>query len=98
MIVDTLKDQENEDFVVDFWKFSYFADFCIFVTQRVKKDRNKSQEIYIALNSNKSAPPENTDQDVRGVKHLLDILYSKIMERFSLIADAFWVFDKNYDG
>lgn len=32
------------------------------------------------------------------MKNLLDILNNKINERFVLIADAFRVFDKNYDG
>lgn len=67
----------------------------------MRKDRNKSEEIFIALNSTKSDKVgkfDETMQDKRGVRNLLEILDLKINERFTALADAFRIFDKNFDG
>lgn len=71
--------------MIDFKIYAYFCDYCIFITQHVRRDWNKSEDIFLALNStklDKVGKFDKTQQDIWGVKNLLEILDSKLNERF----------------
>jgi len=69
-----------------------------------KKDKNASTEIFYILSRNqhsKATYTNETDEDktheVRQLKNLLSIIYTKIIERFPSISHAFRFFDTDYN-
>jgi Ca2+-binding EF-hand superfamily protein len=82
-------------------KFSEIVELYNFFPIKVTKDRNKSNEIYYQMLSNKKSvlakAPSNHTKDVY-LEKLMSILYWKVTERFSKLADAFVFFDVSNDG
>ena len=78
------------------------VDMYNFFPLRVTKDRNKSNDIYYQMLSNKrSSMVHDLSQFTKPepyLENLLDMLYWKITERFTKLADAFKFFDSSMDG
>ncbi len=73
---------------------------------KIKRDKNKSENLYFIMNSNKRGSPNNKEQLLSDLKEKNDRMHlSKIMtligikieEKFNTFAKAFLFFDKNGD-
>lgn len=73
---------------------------------KIKRDKNKSENLYFIMNSNKRGSPNNKEQLLSDLKEKNDRMHlSKIMtligikieEKFNSFAKAFLFFDKNGD-
>ena len=73
---------------------------------KIKRDKNKSENLYFIMNSNKRGSPNNREQLLSDLKEKNDKMHlSKIMtligikieEKFNSFAKAFLFFDKNGD-
>ena len=91
----------TEDDHINMELLTKYADLYSHMPTNMKgwKDRNFSPQMYQALTrTNGYNIKPSTRQEREGVKSLLDIVWTKIEERFSMIKSAFRYFDTDNSG
>ena len=95
LIIEQIQDDAHENVVMS--QLAQLVDFYTHYPLIVKQDRNKSDELYIALSgglfshaNNKASVPSPSSAQLR---RSLELIWSKIDERFSLMQQAFIFFD-----
>lgn len=82
------------------------VDMYQFLPLKIKRDKNKSEDIYFILNSNKRGAPQNREEILQELRdqnermHLTKILTLvaiKMEEKFPTMAKAFLFFDVDDD-
>lgn len=87
--------------VVEIEFYQKFADLFSYIPTNLKgrKDKNWSPQVYLALSrTNGYNIKPSTKQDRDGTKALLDMVWSKIEEKFSKLQAAFRFFDRSNVG
>lgn len=87
-------------------KLIELLDIYQFLPIRIKRDRNKSENVYYVLNSNKRGSPADRDQILENMKEmnakmhltkLMTLISIKLDEKFTQMAKAFLFFDVDGD-
>ncbi len=91
---------------IDRHKVIELLDIYQFCPVKIKKDKNKSEDVYFVLNSNKRGAAQNReeilaqlkeDNDKKHLSKIMTLIAIKIEEKFHSLAKAFLFFDIDGD-
>jgi Ca2+-binding EF-hand superfamily protein len=103
-LIDELKTEDGE--MIDRVQLVEFLDTFQFLPIKIKRDKNKSENLYFIMNSNKRDKPLSKEEHLQILKsendkgHLqkiLTLIGMKLDEKFHSIAKAFLFFDQDMD-